>query len=100
MSIISCVICFVVVFLSGCVIGLVITVLLTEQGNGKYYEQYEIDLLNEENNRRGYETHRADQSADTVFRSLYGSGKSKDAAGCSKCDPGAAGEPAEVDPGR
>ena len=36
MSIISCIICFIVIFLCGCVIGLVITVLLAEQGNGKY----------------------------------------------------------------
>ena len=54
MSIISWIACFIVVFLAGCVIGLVIVVLSAESGNGKYYEQYEIDLLNEENNRRGY----------------------------------------------
>ena len=59
MSIISCIICFVVVFLGGCVIGLVITVLLAEQGNGKYYEQYEIDLLKEKDGRE-HETHSPD----------------------------------------
>ena len=59
MNIISWVICFIVIFLCGCVIGLVITVLLAEQGNGKYYEQYEIGLLKEKDGRE-HETHSPD----------------------------------------
>ena len=47
MSIISTIICFMVVFLAGCVIGLVLTCLVAESGDGKYYDLDELCILDD-----------------------------------------------------
>jgi hypothetical protein len=47
MSVVSTVICFVVVFFAGCIIGLVLTCLAAESGDGKYYEPDELCILDD-----------------------------------------------------
>lgn len=47
MSIISMAVCFVLVFLFGCIIGLVLTCLVAESGDGKYYDLDELCILDD-----------------------------------------------------
>lgn len=47
MSIISMIVCFVVVFLAGCVIGLVLTCLAVESSDGISYEPDELYILDD-----------------------------------------------------
>lgn len=47
MSIISIAVCFVLVFLFGCIIGLVLTCLVAESGDGKYYDLDELCILDD-----------------------------------------------------
>ena len=47
MSIISTIICFVVVFFAGCVIGLVLFCLAAESADGKYYDVDELCILDD-----------------------------------------------------
>ena len=47
MSIISMIICFVVVFFAGCIIGLVLFCLAAEDADGKYYEPDELYILDD-----------------------------------------------------
>lgn len=47
MSIVSMIIWFILVFLAGCVIGLVLTCLVAESGDGKYYDLDELCILDD-----------------------------------------------------
>lgn len=47
MSIVSIVACLVLVFLFGCVIGLVLTCLVAKSGDGKYYDIDELCILDD-----------------------------------------------------
>ena len=47
MSIISTIICFVVVFFAGCIIGLVLFCLAAESADGKYYDVDELCILDD-----------------------------------------------------
>ncbi len=47
MSIISIAVCFVLVFLFGCIIGLVLTCLIAESGDRKYCDLDELCILDD-----------------------------------------------------
>ena len=41
----SIIVCFAIVFLVGCVFGMVLTCLAAESGDGKYYDVDELEIL-------------------------------------------------------